>query len=221
MVILGIWKPKDYIHACYLLCLHIILYWLIANWLAKFLDGCFYMTISIISWPSLHVDALQIMKFTNICHCSSWPTWKVFPKTCIGSPAEIRKWERGLGCRQGTWSCFCIGSSPCFRFCPKYHCYEWKEVGRKQWVFKFMTWKRDISILQPGGKDANKQEISQLDALKNPERTRQEQAATKASAAFKCHLVNFLTWKLILFLWWSWLLWWWPSGFPMCGMITL
>lgn len=96
MVILGIWKPKDYIHACYLLCLHIILYWLIANWLAKFLDGCFYMTISIISWPSLHVDALQIMKFTNICHCSSWPTWKVFPKTCIGSPAEIRKWERGL-----------------------------------------------------------------------------------------------------------------------------
>lgn len=41
--------------------------------------------------------------------------------------------------------------------------------------------------MQPGDKDANKQEISQLDALKNPERTRQEQAATKAQAAFKGH----------------------------------
>lgn len=54
VVILGIWKLKDYIHSCYLLCLHIILYWLIVNWLDKFLDGCFYMWLYLLSHDPLY-----------------------------------------------------------------------------------------------------------------------------------------------------------------------
>ena len=53
-----------------------------------------------------------------------------------------------------------------------------------------------------GNRDADTQETPQPDAMKDPERIRQEQAATKAQAAFKGYLVIVTHSKSqIIFLW--------------------
>ena len=57
---------------------------------------------------------------------------------------------------------------------------------------------RDVSNLQlergillPGNRDSDAQETSQLYAIKDSERTRREEAATKAQAVFRGYLVIF------------------------------
>ncbi|XP_028095514.1 protein IQ-DOMAIN 31-like [Camellia sinensis] len=46
-------------------------------------------------------------------------------------------------------------------------------------------------ILLPGNRDSDTQDTLEVDALKDPDRTRQDQASTKVQAAFRGYLVNF------------------------------
>ncbi|GMP33519.1 hypothetical protein CsSME_00006803 [Camellia sinensis var. sinensis] len=51
-------------------------------------------------------------------------------------------------------------------------------------------------ILLPGNRDSDTQDTLEVDALKDPDRTRQDQASTKVQAAFRGYLACRVFWTL-------------------------